>query len=333
MTKYRGVEQRAIIDAARRAEAFLRKLDMGLYTEAWLEAWVEDDPFKQILAARNEQDLAHAMKMSLTGFAFMPFKEVFEYYALKGLAEKGDDSVLKIYRDLQAWGAFDQNIQPEIPEVPIEANFHLLQEYLDDWRNADTSPGSRVAATFSQAIADSRQKNKAAADQAESMLPILLLLDDSSDAEGLIRTLIESPDAFEIWKDAMRKTAPGYYLKDRLDVPTPISSYRVSIGPKPENLDDLKPMLVPILEDMLMALIPYLLLDEVKTEPGSTKVSVNLEMPDGDEDMVLVFNSSHRAALDVAKSLPGFVILDKDMKRVRPDSGPVPGRGGPQPGI
>lgn len=333
MTKYRGVEQRAIIDAARKAETFLRSLDIGLYTDAWLDSWQEEDPFKQILAARNEEDLAHAVKMSMTGFAFIPYKEVFEYHALKRLAENGDDSVLKIYRDLQAWGAFDQNIVVEMPETHIEANFHLLQEYLDDWRNEETSPGSPAASAFSQAIEESRQKNKAAADQAESLLPILLLLDDSSDAEGLIRTIIESPDAFGIMKEAIHKATPAYALHDRLNVPTPLSTYRVSIGPKPENLDGLKPLLVPILEDMLTALYPYLLLDEVRTEPGSTKVSVKLEMSQGDEDMVLVFESSRRAAQDVAKLMPGFVILDKDMKRVMPpDRGSSPDRG-PRPGF
>ena len=125
MTKYRGVEQRAIIDSARKAEAFLRKLDIGLYTEAWLDAWQEDDPYTQILAARTEEDLAHAMKLSMTGFAFLPYKEVFEHHALTQLAEKGDDSVLRIYAALQSWGAFDQNIKPELPEIPIEVNFYM----------------------------------------------------------------------------------------------------------------------------------------------------------------------------------------------------------------
>ncbi len=336
MTKYRGVEQRAIIDSARKAEAFLRKLDLGLYTEAWLDAWQEDDPYAQIMAARTEQDLSHAMKISMTGFAFLPYREVFEHEALTRLAEKGDDSVLRIYAALQSWGAFDQNIRPELPEIPVEVNFYMIEEYLDHWRAADTSPGSAAAATFAQAIEDARKENKTVADQAESMLPILELLDDSSDAEGLIRTIIESPEVIGVVKDAVRKTTPGYRFKDRLDVPTPLTTYRVSIGPMPANVDDLKPMLIPILEDMLTALIPYLLLDEVVTEGDPTKISISLQPPEGDEDMVLIFKASRRAAQDVAKALPGFIILDKDMKRVNldrgPGPGPAPGRA-PQPGF
>ncbi|HVE12289.1 MAG TPA: hypothetical protein VNI01_02740, partial [Elusimicrobiota bacterium] len=289
---YRGVPRDRVVDSLKRAETFLRKLDLGPATAGMLDAWLEQRPYDLVAAAQD--DAALAGKMRQVGHGFNRSYELFRHHAAL------DAEAAALHRDLSAWGGFGMAESADYRTIDAERQAHLLASYARIARERPPGPERlrEAAAPFGEG-----------ASWLEKGIPFAVGAWVQGRAR-LERFFNRLPlHMRHVLVEALRRATGMAELEDGLAVDAPMGRYGVVVEGLPRNFGEMRAVMAPILERAGAALEPFYETDEV----GMTGIGVINDAQDG-----FIFEGTRRAAQALADAMPDRVVVDFRGRRIAP---------------
>ncbi|TVQ85004.1 MAG: hypothetical protein EA357_01565 [Micavibrio sp.] len=125
MARYHGYDKQHIIQSLKNAEEFMRGLDIGPATTAFLDVWAKKEPYRKLEAAKTDEELVTAVRKTEAGGIFLRSHDIFRAHALRDT----DGTARGIYKDLACWGAFSGMVTQELRPSDVEESIYLFKFY------------------------------------------------------------------------------------------------------------------------------------------------------------------------------------------------------------
>jgi len=295
MAKYCGHDQKFIVSSLKRAEEFVRELDLGTETTEFLDKWQKDKPYEDIEHAYTDHDLVKTMNRTDSVTIFDPIYELLYAHALVDTDGVGR----KVYEDLVNWGGFSKNVNIQKEKVEREMTTHLVDFYTDHIEfhfdpktliTADQKNSSKLLAKMDKEY------------NAKTIGTALAVIKDGYRKEQLRPAQV---------REALHQLSNLESRKVELDIAPPIQAFGVVTGDATEAFSDIDTKARAFMIDLKEALKPFQELDEAEDRFISSTIT------EDQGTLGVLFFATERAAQAVMKALPEQQVINYQGEPVR----------------
>lgn len=332
MPAYRGVDKIDLMRSIAASVAWLKSQQLGPASSLMLGEFREYELLTALDKAQTDAEVAKAMQDSNVGRLLFRFHDVFAYETESYSRSGPMPEETKLFLNLRRWGAFSPGNQgPDLPELEEEIRQFRIRKALAHLSEAGMAPGSAQEERFGKIIAEVEEEDSKKADWLDSMVPILVLLQDVGDDAEIRRLITENVRDTDILLKAVHGTLDVRPPPGIATAGAPILPYNVPLDEDLNELmelprDKLQARIAPLKQRVREALAPFYEIDEV--EKLSSGLIGNIT------SYGVIFHATRRAAQAVADTLRDVRVFDMQGRRITPGGKPpavVPGGFPPGP--
>jgi len=322
---YRGVDKIDLMHSIADAVAWLKKQQLGPVTSLMLGEFKEYELLTALDEARTDADVAKVMQDSNAARLMFRFHDVFAYET--EAYPKSHTSVdEKLFLSLRRWGAFSPGNQgPDLPELEEEIRQFRVRKALVHLSQTGLTAGSPQEQRFGKLVSELETEDSKKADWLDSMVPVLVLLQDVGDEAEIRRLITEKDGDTKALLSALHETLDVKPPAGIATAGAPIQHFSIPLDDDVDellNLDqkEIQARIAPLKQRVGKALERFYETDEVEKLSTGWIGHIN--------SYGLIFHATRRAAQAVADTLRDVRVLDMQGRRIMPGGKPpaaVPG--------
>lgn len=315
MPSYRGIEQSALVRSINDALALLETHSTGPECQKLIDGLRAADPatgvskLGAIIAAKDDVELATALRGSGASWLFLCTNEVMQYHAVYNTDGTGRD----VYERISQWGAADGARVSAYYPIDGEVDSWLAVNY------ARRVEPTEENLTKIAGVAAALTQDATALGTAFNAMTQMIELHAKGADDAAVRDIFLNLDLHERY--VTRGTLSALSMdgaEAELEVEQPMGRFGVVIDDLTTGkIGSHDPALKSIRDRVEQALDPFYATDEVNMT-GIGIIIFGGTFVKGETPLGIVFGSSKRAAQAVADALPDMKVLDHEGNRMAP---------------
>lgn len=309
--KYLGVDKDVVIESLKDGERFIRNLNIGAATNSILDEFNIAAAVKTLEAAKNDKDLAQAMRETGTPSLFTRMSDVFQHCAALDLQGRPHE----LYQKLASWGAFSGMEFADYRDCDYEQDLFMIKGFV----NLSREKPSAVHVTVLSALLEHWKtvQYQGEDEEIETLREKLFGFINAKNTnwESELESFFQGLHIRERYQfKTMADIVSGIHeLREKVESNWPLRRFGIVLENTSNNFKDMQDALAPIMDKVGEILEPYYELDEVDmTAVGAITRDF--------EYVGFVVDTSERVAQELANALPDWDVVDGQGNKIKPQS-------------